>query len=212
VLATDSSAPGITRLSKEEAEVARKTCSPLTDALAAAAKKKRLAGRADREAFIEEFLQDPPKLPHVDVTRCAGLLLRDTRAYVAATIESEATMNIGRAVVGLATSLEHEPADLCASVGPVPADLGALTAGPWTSKAEDWSATGWACAHFNLAGEPQRFQYQIVTNAKAGTWEVIARGFPVKGGAPTELYARGRIEGGHIQPSREVFRRRADPR
>ena len=39
------------------------------------------------------------------------------------------------------------------------------------------------------------------------SWEVIARGFPVKGGAPTELYARGRIEGGHIQPSREVYRR-----
>ena len=207
VLATDSSPPGITRLSKEEAEVARKTCTPLTNAVAAAAKKKKLASPADRDAFVQEFLQNPPKLPHVDVARCAELILRDMRAYAAATLENEAMMNIGRAVVGLATSLEREPADLCASAGPVPADLGALAAGPWRSKPEDWSAPGWACAHFNLAGEPQRFQYQIVTNAKVGTWEVIARGFPVKGGAPTELYARGRIEGGHIQPSREVFRR-----
>ncbi len=77
------------------------------------------------------------------------------------------------------------------------------------SKTEDWAAPGWGCAHFNLAGESQRFQYQLVTDGKAGTWEVVARGFPVKGGAPTELYARGRIEEGHIKPSREVYRRAA---
>ena len=100
---------------------------------------------------------------------------------------------------------EREPPALCAGAGPVPADLGALTAGPWTSKTEDWAAPGWACARFNLAGERQRFQYQIVTGATA--WEVIARGFPVPGGAPTELYARGPVEGGRIKPSREVYRR-----
>jgi hypothetical protein len=32
------------------------------------------------------------------------------------------------------------------------------------------------CARFNLAGETQRFQYQLVTDARTGTWEVIARG------------------------------------
>lgn len=207
VLAAESSPPGLTKLSKDEAEAVQKTCTPLTDALAAAAKKKKLAGPSDRNAFIQEFLQSPPKLPNVDVARCADLILRDLRAYLAATIESEAKMNIGRVVVGLATSMEREPPELCASAGPVPADLGTVSAGPWTSQPSDWSAPGWACARFDLAGQPQRFQYQLVTDAKAGTWEVIARGFPVKGGAATELYARGRIEGGQIHPSREVYRR-----
>jgi hypothetical protein len=207
VLASDSSPPGITKLSKEEGEAAQKTCKPLADALAAAAKKEKLAGATGRYAFVQQFLQNPPKLAHVDVAKCADLLLRDMRAYLAGMIESEAKMNLGRVVVGLATSLEREPPDLCASAGPVPADLGALAAGSWTSTAEDWSAPGWACARFNLAGEPQRFQYQLVTNAKAGTWEVIARGFPVKDGSPTELYAHGRIEDGHIKPSRDVYRR-----
>ncbi len=205
VLATDSSPPGITKLSKEEREVAAKTCAPLSDAVAAAAKKKKLSRPADRNAFIQEFLANPPKLPRIDVAKCADLLVRDVRAYLAGTIESEAKMNLGRVVVGLATSLEREPPDLCASAGPVPADLGAVAAGPWASKTQDWSAPGWACARFDLADEPQRFQYQLVTTPTH--WEVIARGFPVKGGEPTELYARGAIEGGHIQPSREVFRR-----
>lgn len=187
--------------------MAKKACAPLADALASAAKKQKLAGAVDRYGFIQEFLQSPPRLAHVDVPKCANLLLRDVRAYLAGTIESEASSNLGRIVVGLATSMEREPPDLCASAGPVPADLEALRAGRWTSKTEDWSAPGWACARFNLAGEPQRFQYQLVTRAGSATWEIIARGFPVKGGPATELYARGRIEGGHIQPSREVYRR-----
>jgi hypothetical protein len=205
VLASDSAPPGVTRLSKEEGELARKACTPLADAMATAARKQKLTHAADRNAFLEDFLAHPPQLPRVDVATCADLLLREVRAYVAATIESEAMMNLGRIVVGLASSLEREPPELCAGAGPVPADLGVLKAGPWASKAEDWAAPGWVCAHFNLAGEPQRFQYQLVIGA--ATWEVVARGFPVKGGAPTELYARGRIEGGHIQPSREVYRR-----
>jgi len=207
VLASESSPPGISKLSKEEGEFAHKACAPLSNALATAAKKEKLAGATDRNAFIQEFLRNPPRLAGVDVPKCADLLLRDMRGYLAAMIESEAKMSLGRVVVGLASALEKEPAELCPSAGPVPADLGALAAGPWASKAEDWTGRGWACSRFNLAGEPQRFQYEIVTNGKAGTWEVIARGFPLKGGAPTELYARGRIEGGHIQPSREVYRR-----
>jgi hypothetical protein len=205
VLASDSSPPGITKLSKEEGAFAQKACAPLSEALAAAAKKKKLSGPADRNAFVQEFLQNPPPLPRIDVAKCADLLLRDVRGYIAAVVESEAKMNLGRVVVGLASSLDREPPASCASAGPVPADLGALAAGPWVSKPEDWSAPGWACTRFNLGGEPQRFQYQLVTSATS--WEVVARGFPVKGGAPTELYARGLVEGGHIQPSREVYRR-----
>jgi hypothetical protein len=208
VLAKDTSPPGVARLSKEEAEAAKKTCAPLAEAIAKAAQKRKPAGPAERNAFIEEILANPPKLPKVDVAHCADLLLRDMRGYVAAMVESEAHMAIGRIVVGLATALELEPPALCASAGPVPTDLGALAAGPWISQPGDWAAPGWKCARFALSGEAQRFQYQLVTDAAAGTWEIVARGFPVKGGEPTELYAHGRLEGGHIKPSREVYRRK----
>jgi hypothetical protein len=210
VLAAESSPPGVSKLSKEEADEAKKTCAPLAEAIAKAAQKRKPSGPAERSAFLEEILAHPPKLPKVDVARCADLLVRDLRAYLAAMIESEAQMGLGRLVVGLATALEQEPPVLCPSAGPVPADLGALAlgAGPWVSKPSDWGAPGWKCARFALAGEPQRFQYQLVTDATAGTWEVIARGFPVKGGEPTELYSHGRIEDGHIKPSRNVYRRK----
>jgi hypothetical protein len=206
VLAADSSPPGVTKLSKEEAEVARKSCKPLADALATAAKSKKIASNADRNAFVEKFLEAPPKLAHVDVARCADLILRDLRAYVAATIESEARLNLGRIVVGLATSLEREPPEFCASAGPVPAEPIAAGA-PFQSKPGDWAAPGWKCARFDLAGEPQRFQYELVTDPKAGTWEIVARGRPIAGAAATELYSRGRLENGHFQPSRDVYRR-----
>lgn len=207
VLASESSPPGLNPVPKEELDAAQKTCKPLAEAIAAAARKKKLAGAAERDAFLSEFLANPPKLPNVDVAKCSDLLLRDLKAYRATMIESEAKMNIGRVLVGLSVALESEPPELCASAGPVPADLNALASGPWVSKPEDWSAPGFRCARFALGGEPQRFQYQIVTDKGAGTWEVIARGFPVKGAPPTELYARGRIENGQIKKSRDVFRR-----
>ncbi len=209
VLARDVPPPGVSKLSDDERAFEEKSCKPLVDAIAAAVKRKKPAGAADRNAIVASLLQDPPKLAGVDVGRCADLMLRDLRAYLASAIESEAQMSIGRIVVGLATAMERDPPAVCASAGPVPADLGALAAGPWASHPEDWSAPGWRCARFDLAGQPQRFQYQLVTDTAAGTWEVIARGYPVKGGAPTELYARGRIEGGVVKPSREVYRRAA---
>ena len=207
VLASDSSPPGITKLSKEEGEAAQKTCKPLADALAAAAKKEKLAGATGRYAFVQQFLQNPPKLAHVDVAKCAEPAPSRhaclPRRHDRERSEDEPRPRRGRprdvARARAAGSLRKRRAH--------PGRFGALTAGSWTSKAEDWSAPGWACARFNLAGEPQRFQYQLVTNAKAGTWEVIARGFPVKDGSPTELYAHGRIEDGHIKPSRDVYRR-----
>jgi hypothetical protein len=207
VLAHDSAPPGLTKLSEDEKAFAEKSCGPLADAVAAAVKKKNLHSPGERIALVQSILQDPPKLAGVDVPRCTDLMVRDLGMYLAAAIEAEASMSIGRVVVGLATAAEREPPGLCASAGPVPADLGVLAAGPYASTDADWSAPGWKCARFDLVGQPQRFQYQLVTDAAAGTWEVIARGFPVKGGAPTELYARGRIEGGAIKPSREVYRR-----
>lgn len=207
VRAADSTPPGVEAVSKGDQAFASKSCKPLTDAIAAAAKKKKLGTAAERTAFTEEMLQHPPQVGKLDVARCADIMLRDLRGYLARTAESEAEMNIGRIVVGLAAASEHEPPSLCASAGPVPADRGALGEGAWTSKAEDWSAPGWKCARFDLAGQPQRFQYRLVTDAKAGSWEVVAVGTPVKGAGATELYARGKLESGRVQPTREVFRR-----
>lgn len=207
VLARDSSPPGIRRLSPEESKELETTCKPLADAMVQAAKKAKPKNATDRNAFMEEFLANPPKLGKVDTARCAGLMLDELKGFLAHTIESEASMSIGQIVIGLSMSLEAEPPALCPSAGPVPADLAALAAAPYASKADDWSARGWKCVRFDLTGQPQRFQYRFVTDDKAGRWEVVARGYSVKGGAPTELYARGRIEDGHIRPSREVYRR-----
>ena len=51
------------------------------------------------------------------------------------------------------------------------------------------------------------FQYELRSDATAKTFEVIARGYPVQGAPPTELYVAGKVESGAIDPSVPVMRR-----
>jgi hypothetical protein len=202
----DSSYPaGVNALSEAEQKELATKCKKLNDAIAAAAKKA--GGKARPIDVIESVLQSPPKLAGTDVPRCSDLMRRDTIAYLARTRESEAKLNLKRIVVGLVTALEREPPAFCASAPPVPPSLDTVKDKPYQSSMADWKADGWACVRFDIAGGMQVFQYELRTDAKAKTFEAIARGYPVQGAAAAELYIAGKVQNGAIDPSMPVMRR-----
>jgi len=202
----DASPPaGVSPLTEPEQKELASKCKKLSEAIAAVARKD--GGKKRPVDYITAVLAAPPKLPGTDIPRCSELLTRDTVAYMARTREGEAKVNLKRIVVGLMSAIERDPPVFCASAPPVPAALEAVKDTPYSSVNADWSGAGWKCARFELIGGPQVFQYELRTDAKARTFEVIARGYPVQGGPATELYVAGKVESGVIDPSMPVMRR-----
>jgi hypothetical protein len=200
-----SSPPGVNPLSDAEASELKTKCKKLTDEIASAARKDHAKKRPID--YVEEILAKPPKLAGVDVPRCSELIRRDTVDYLARTRESEAKINLKRIVVGFVTALGLEPPVFCPSAKAVPPDPAAVKDQPYSSSPADWQAPGWKCVRLDLSGAPQVFQYEIKSDPKAQTFEAIARGYPVKGAAPTELYIAGKVDHGAIDPSMPILRR-----
>jgi hypothetical protein len=95
---------------------------------------------------------------------------------------------------------------MCPSAPPVPASLGALRDGTYASKPEDWAAPGWSCLRFEQP-MPQHYQYEVRSDPKAGTYEAIARRPSAEGRPASELFLRGLMENGDLQPNSAVMRR-----
>lgn len=205
VLATDSAPAGVEPLDAAEAKELGSRCKPLTDAVAAAARGDRAGGSPF--ARVLRVLAHPPAVAGVDVPRCAGLMERAVRADEARAVEAEPIVAIRRIVFGLSSALAGDARQLCPSAPPVPAELRQLEAGAYRSSAADWQAEGWRCARFDLVGTAQRYQYELRTDAATGSYEIVARGYPVAGHGQSELYLRGKVEGGEIQPTSAVYRR-----
>ncbi|MFO0590644.1 MAG: hypothetical protein U0441_24085 [Polyangiaceae bacterium] len=200
-----SAPPGAQPLTEDESKELTGKCKKLTDAVAAAAKKS--SGKKRPVDIVQEVLAHPPKLPGVDLPRCGSLMEREMIDYLARTRENEAKLNLKRILVSLSTGMEASPPKWCASAGPTPPDLATVKDIPYQSTLTDWQAPGWKCAVFDLSGAPQVFQYELRTDAKAQSFEVIARGYPVRGAAATEIYVEGKVVGGKIDPSAPVLRR-----
>ena len=114
-------------------------------------------------------------------------------------------MGIKRIAVGLVSAATREPPSRCTSAPPVPSDVRAVQLGPYTSKGPDWAPAGWRCVAFDML-TPQRFQYEMRVDANGG-FEIIARGYPVDGSGPEELFLSGRIDAGMEGLSSDVMRR-----
>ncbi len=170
------------------------------------AAKKGGAGKRPIDGLFEA-LANPPKIAGVDVGRCSELMRRETIDYFARTREGEAKINLRRVIVGFMSSLDQGSPAFCASAPAVPPALESVKTAPYSSKPEDWSAEGWKCVRLDLSGAPQVFQYEMRTDPKNKTYEVIARGYPVQGGPATELYIAGKVENGAIDPSTPIMRR-----
>lgn len=204
VLAADSLPDGLVALTDEEAEEAETRCAGLSKALTAAVKADR-SGRSRTDVLLGA-LDAGGKAPGVDVTRCTELIRRDLLIYKARMIESEAINHIKMISLQLSVASEREPPSACPSMGPTPAILSSLVNGPVAVPPEVWSQGGWSCLRF-APETPVYFQYEVRMNSAAGSYEILARGYPVAGHPAVELFQRGKVVDGRIRPSSEVMRR-----
>jgi hypothetical protein len=180
-------------LSKEEQEVLAKRCKPLTQAMQRAAQKKSARGASPLD-LLEALRKDPPKMPPEDLATCAGLMERSIRDYLAAAIQTEATVMLKMLSSSMIAHYE-DTKQLCPpSASPVPkGDPAGLAEHPFVSAASDWAAPTWTCLHFELTGQSQRFQYEVRTDPNGKWFEIVARGAPRRDGHIVEIVQRGDI-------------------
>ena len=206
LLASDSEPKGVAPLTDAERRELRGACQPLGHAVAQAAPRQSTPMQGVEAA--EQVLAHPPELRGVDVPHCTNLLQRQLRRYRAGLIEDEAITGLKTIMVGMASAYQAEPRHLCPSAPGVPADLAPLETGSYASTSADWQADGWRCVHFDRStAGPQRFQYELRVDRAAESFEIVARGFPVRGYGPEELFLRGKVQGNRLEPSSAVYRR-----
>jgi hypothetical protein len=199
--------PPLTDSEKKDME---RTCKPLVQALNAAMRKGPAkpsgssgqpaaeGGKADAVEVLKQVLAKPPKMAAADRDRCAVLLERSIREYQAAMIQTEAR-TVVEMLARRVMSAYLENKKLCPSSPPVPTKVAAVASAPFVSTSADWDAPGWKCLGFDFAGQSQRFQYEVVSDAGAQSFEVIARGAPMQSGGVVEFFQRGQLKSGKIE-------------
>ncbi len=201
----ESTPPGVKPLEPAEADELAAKCKPLESAVFG--KRPRRGSSADPASVgvaeaVLEVLADPPPLQGIDVPRCADLLRRDVTDFLARSRETRAAQAMRIVLVGLADRAGRGEKP-CPAAPPVPADLALVESGAYESKKADYEPEGWVCARFNPLGAPQPFQIELAV--LDGTYRVITRLYPVKGGAATELYAEAPFA--EIGPTTPLLRR-----
>jgi len=169
-------------------------CKPLTDAFAKASRK---AARGSELSVLKEvLLHPPPKISQPDVAKCGELLERSIRGYIAASIEVEARTMLHRIALSMASAFERDGKLCPPTERPLPANASQVSNGPYASTAADWETPTWKCLQIQLGGQSQRFQYEVRSDAKAGSFELVARGSPMADGKLVEIIQRGTIKPG----------------
>lgn len=203
-LASETAPPGLTPVHADEQKDVESKCAPLGKWI-----EQNIGKAATRKAAGEklvELLAKPPTLQGVDVPRCADIMVRGVREYLARSREGEAISTLKTIMLAMASAAADDGA-LCPSAAPVPKDVSALAREPYQSSAADWQSGGWRCLHIDLASGRQRYQYQVKTAQDGQSFEAIARGHSVDGAPLTELFIVGKLEGGKVEPNSDVYRR-----
>jgi hypothetical protein len=191
----DSLPPGVKRLDEAEGNEFLAKCKPLEAAVFG--RRPRGGSTSDAASIgvaegVLEVLADPPPLQGIDVKRCASLLERDVKDFLARAKEARAAQALRTVLLALSDRDKAGGAP-CAAAPPVPADVTTLGSGPYESKPRDFEPEGWRCAKYNPLGAPQQFQIEIVRKGEA--YRVVARLYPVKGGPISELYVETPVKG-----------------
>jgi hypothetical protein len=184
---------------EDRAAMTAPRCKPFVAARGEALKKTQASDRngslvafPDHLMKVLKSLKRPAAVAEDDWTYCAQAFEREARAYRIASIRSEATAVLASLANGLEMAAEANQRWCPSTAHPVPATLRALTKGPYAVKRSDWSDPAWRCA-LGPPGlkEEMWFQYEFKVDAKAKTYEVIARGFPAGDGKLVTLLRRG---------------------
>jgi hypothetical protein len=130
-------------------------------------------------------------------TDCLDLTERDVKTQLAGMLDREAVRTL-QWLTGKLNQRLTRGDDLCPSASPVPADLAALRDGPPHISPTEWERAGWqddgvACLDVDWRDLAKRFQVEVQTDFEQRTSKLIARGFPVVGGEPSELFVTVRV-------------------
>jgi hypothetical protein len=188
-------------LTPAEEQELQSSCKPLADGLAAWAKQQGQTSATPADVLRTQGAQLAPKMDPKLRAHCADLFIQALALYQLKVIEIEAKMSLKSFATGMA-AFYAEQDRLCPSADhPVPARLDQLAAGPYHSTAADWAGAGWKCVGAGdlMAGQPQRFQYDLDSDPKAGTFELTATGRPLASGRTVQLVLHGKAESGSIK-------------
>jgi hypothetical protein len=167
-----------------------KQCKPMMDALNSRAQK---ADKGKAIDIVADLRKKPPAgMPAAKAAECADMLERSVREYLAASIEVEARMMLSRMAKQMVNAFERDKKLCPSSDKPVPARFADVEGGAYEAKLADWSAPTWKCLGMELEGR-QRYQYAVISDEAAGTFEIIARGAPYQDGKAVDLVQTGKI-------------------
>lgn len=163
------------------------------------ARKKK--GGGDPLTLLAEVMKKPPAgMPADKAARCADLLERGFRTYLAAAREVEAKLVLHRMGQAMAAAAQSNAGKLCpSSEHPIPADKALVATQAYVSTDADWSTPAWRCLGLSLVGQAQRFQYEVRTDVQKGTFELYARGVPGGDGRWVEIVQRGTLSAKGIE-------------
>ncbi|MBI4956138.1 MAG: hypothetical protein HY908_29235, partial [Myxococcales bacterium] len=126
--------------------------------------------------------------------RCAALLARDLRAYLARSNEAEAVVALKTIALGLFRAWSDDPPRLCPGAPPTPAEVAALADAPAAVVRADWEAEGWRCVRYLPATRAVRYQLELRTDAGRRSYEIVARGRALPDGPVYELSLSGAVD------------------
>lgn len=186
----------------EKAELEGEPCEPFVTAFKSAARKAKPAKGVSPDAAMAAVLaglERPATIKKAQWQRCSVLFERSLREYKARSVETEARALLKAFATGMTAAFEDTGA-LCPSTkAPVPPDLKQVADGPFHPKAEDWSDPAWKCLYATFDSPNQRFQYELETDLAAGTFVLIARGYPAADGTLVTFRLAGKVVSGAIQ-------------
>jgi hypothetical protein len=184
---------------EEKVEFNGPPCRPFQEAVKAALDRNP-GGRApeEKQAALQAALTRPASADEAMWARCLSLYERGMADFRAATIEAEAKVTLKSLALGMKMAFDDKK-KLCPSTkNPVPADLRLLESGPWKSTSASWTDPTWACLAYTPPPQ-QRFQYEVKTDAKAKTFELLARGYPRTDGSLSVWSLTGKVNGASLE-------------
>ena len=112
-----------------------------------------------------------------DGKRCVDLTQRMLDGIFATKIEKEAILLMSEIANGLQAAYDRDKT-ICPSAGPTPKEM--MQQGrKWIGATEYTDSPGWKCASFRPI-DPQWYQYEVTTDAKAKRFQVVAKGYPLR--------------------------------
>ncbi|MCC6522793.1 MAG: hypothetical protein IT373_09045 [Polyangiaceae bacterium] len=193
VPAAHSPVPGPEPLDPDEAKYVRERCAALESGLQAEV-RRAAGGDVGRERATTLALELLARRSDTAAdARCAALLARDLRAYLARANEAEAVVALKTIALGMLRAWSDEPPRFCPGAPPTPAALAALAEAPAAVVRADWETEGWRCVRYLPATRAVRYQLELRTDPAERSYEIVARGRALAGGPLYELSLAGTV-------------------